>query len=187
MPADRPLIKGTVVVSTVKMLRVNRDRAAALVPAHLQKYLHDRILVSTWYPEDDAIELARVLAQLLPLPSHVDRWEMMGRMLVRTDLHGVYRAQLRRDDPLGTLNAGISLWRMYHNTGEMKVNPMPGGALVALEGYGILLREVCRLLTGSFFELVEQAGGREVSSVKGHCRLHGHPRCEWRLAWKPPA
>jgi len=49
--------KGTVLVDIVKALRKNKERSRTLLPAKLLHYLDERIVIASWYPLEDYVEL----------------------------------------------------------------------------------------------------------------------------------
>ena len=177
-----PKVKGTNVVGAVKLLRANRERALALLPARLHHYLQERLLVSSWYPEDDQIELLRVIAKMMPPAPNP--FIVMGLTTAQADLTGIYRNYLRPDDPQRTLSAAGGLWRNYHDSGEMSAsNEGPSGAVVRLRGYQAACGEMCRVVEGYLTGCARVAGARDVRTTKLTCCLDGAPECSWRLAW----
>jgi hypothetical protein len=175
-------VKGTNMLSAVKALRTARAEAQRLLPAPLQRYLDDRILVSSWYPEADLMGLLHTLGQFLPGD---DAFFFMGRHTAREHLAGVYRGHLRAGDLERTLQSASALWRNYHDTGEMTVTlEGPGRAALQLRGFASTTAEFCRLLRGYFTELAEQAGAKEVVVTKGECILGGARACGWSMTWR---
>lgn len=175
-------VKGTNVLGAVKTLRAHRERALPLLPPELQRYLDERILVSSWYPEEDQIGLLRVIATLLP--STPDAWVMMGRSAAQGDLAGVYRNYVRQGDPQRTLLLMPGLWRNYHDTGEMDSrSDGPNRSIVTLSGYRAACREMCRIVAGYAIEVPTQAGARDVEVRKLTCCLEGAPECSWSVRW----
>jgi hypothetical protein len=176
-------VKGSNVLGTVKGLRLNRDRARQLLPLRLHHYLEDRILVSSWYPEADQIELLRVMSAFLP--PEPNPLVVMGCVAAAMDLTTIYRGHLRPGDPQRTLAACSALWRSYHDTGEMSSSDEGhNGSLVRLRGYRAACREMCLVIQGYLLESAAQAGAHEPRIDKLSCCVHGAPFCSWRLAWK---
>ena len=64
-------VKGSLVVGAVKALRAQGAPAREALPEHVRHYLDHRILVSSWYSEDDAMELYVAMARALGLPARV--------------------------------------------------------------------------------------------------------------------
>jgi hypothetical protein len=177
-----PKVKGSNVLLAVKMLRADRQRALALLPPRLHRYLDQRILVSTWYPEEDLLELSRAVS--LMMPGSPEPWMTMGRSTARADLSTLYRHMVRAGDLTGTLGSIGSLWRTYHDTGELNVTvDEPGRATACLRDYGGAAREMCRVVGGYVAEVAVMAGAREVNIAKLGCSLNGAAECRWRLTW----
>jgi hypothetical protein len=175
-------IKGTNVVNAVKMLRTQRERALAGLPAHLHSYLDERILVSSWYPEEDQLGLLRALASFMPRAP--DPYVTMGRGTARSDLTGIYKNQFRAGDVARTLSFAGALWRNAHDSGEMTTEVEGASAVaVRLRNYGAVSREMCRVCTGYFVEVVWLAAGKSGDVQHTECRVDGAPVCVWRVRW----
>lgn len=179
-------VKGTIVVKIVKSLRSLHEPTTELLPPGLQHYLDERVLPTTWYPEEDYLGLMRVLAGKLRDPG-MDVWEWMGRESARLDLEEIYRSLLRERDPAGTLEKFESFWSLRHDSGEPKVTLHgPGRATVELAGYGLLSGEVCRSVTGSIWQLLSSAGAQGIQVREESCRVRGAPVCRWQASWTDP-
>jgi hypothetical protein len=178
-----PKVKGANVLSAVKMLRAHRERAVALLPAKYQHYLDERILVSSWYPEADQLELLRAVSFLLP--GTPDPWMTIGRIAARGDLSDLYRNLVRPGDLKDALRASSSLWRTFHDTGELKLSlEEPQRAVASLRGYAATAREMCRVIGGYVSEVATVAGVRDIKTIKLGCTIDGAPECSWRLTWR---
>ena len=178
-----PTVKGSNVVTAVKMLRANRERAVALLPAKLHHYLDERIIVSSWYPEADQLELLRAVAFLLP--GTPDPWVTIGRIAARGDLSDLYRNLVRPGELKDALRASTALWRTFHDTGELKLTlEVPGRALAVLRNYAATAREMCRVIGGYVTEVTTVASGRDIKTVKLGCVLDGASECSWRMTWR---
>ncbi len=174
-------VKGANVLAAVKMLRKNRERAIALLPAAYHRYLDERILASSWYPEIDQLELLRAVSFMLP--GTPDPWVTIGRIAARDDLKDLYRTMVRTGDLKDTLRASSSLWHTLHDTGELKVAlEAPGRVVATLRGY-TLAREMCRVIGGYVTEVVTTGGAKNVATRKTECTLDGAAQCSWRLTW----
>lgn len=178
-----PNVKGANVLAAVKMLRANRERAVALLPRELHRYLDERILVSSWYPEADQLELLRAVSFLLP--GTPDPWVSIGRIAARDDLKDLYRRMVKPGDLKETLRASSAMWRTFHDTGELKiVLEEPTRALATVRGYAATAREMCRVIGGYVTEVVSTAGMQNIKTAKIACTLDGAPECSWRLTWR---
>jgi hypothetical protein len=177
-----PKVKGSNVLSAVKMLRAHRERAIALLPPQYHHYLEERILVSRWYPEEDQIALLRAVAFMLP--GTPDPWMVMGRIAARSDLGDLYSYLIRPGDLKDSLRASSSLWRTFHDTGELKITlEEPTRAVAVLRGYEVTAREMCRVIGGYVTEVVTVAGARDVKTVKLGCKHSGAVECTWQMTW----
>ena len=174
-------VKGTNVLSAVKALRMGREQAEQLLPPSLRRYLEERILVSSWYPEADLMGLLHVLGKFLPGD---DPFYFMGRHTASEHLAGIYRGHLRPGDLERTLRSAPALWRNYHDTGDMTVSiDEPGRATLELSQFTSTTAEFCRLLRGYFSALAEQAGAKDVAVAKVECILGGARACRWTMTW----
>jgi len=176
-------------LNCVKFLRANfKEQALELLPPELHKYLHDRILVSSWYPEEDNLALIRVLARIMEknVPDAGDDvYGYMGRVVAKADFSTVYANLIRSNDPQATLGRGLIAWRMYHDTGSFSVTIQgPGRARVDLSDYGLPSKEMCSLLKGFHEQMLVMAGAQEVSSKEVNCRNRGDRTCAWEIRWK---
>lgn len=174
--------KGTNLIGAVKFLRRNREAArAALAPA-LHHYLEERVLPTSWYPEEDLVALLRAMAPLLgDAPGNA--YELMGRATLREHLDGVYE-RLLKGDRLTLARRVSTLWQMQHDSGRLTLTGTgPETARYELEGYGHPSREMCATIQGYLHEALVAAGFGSVEIRKSRCTLDGDPRCEWECAW----
>ena len=176
--------KGTTLINAVKALRMKRNEALRLLPKHLHRYLEERILVSSWYPEEDLLEILRTLAKLLPAAG-TDVFEFMGRVSARSDLGGVYASLLRQGDPATTLRRTAVTWKHYHDTGKEEViESSDGHAVIEISGFDSPSREICSTVKGWIYELVELAGGKDIRVDHPQCVPEGASSCRFKATWK---
>ncbi|HEY1586743.1 MAG TPA: hypothetical protein VGH63_13705 [Polyangia bacterium] len=179
--AKNAKVKGTNMLSAVKALRMARDESRKLLPPPLHRYLEERVLVSSWYPEADLMVLLQTLGKILPGD---DPFYYMGRRTAAEHLAGIYRGHVRPDDLERTLQSASALWRNYHDTGDMTVTlEGPGRATLQLRDFASTTPEFCRLLRGYFIALAEQAGAKGVDVAKLECILGGGRACRWTMTW----
>jgi predicted hydrocarbon binding protein len=177
-------------LNAVKTLRkYGKERALELLSPKLHKYLNDRILVSLWYPEEDQLELIRVLVQILSttpgIPKDLDVYVLMGRDVAQNDMDKLYGKMLHKGDIDETLKFISSLWGLYHDTGSMTTTIIgPGHGRVELVNYGMPSTEMCRIQIGWITELVSLAGATDVHMVETQCHARGAQSCIWDLRWK---
>jgi hypothetical protein len=174
-------VKGAHVINAVKILRGSRERALAVLPPTLHRYLEERILPSTWYPFEEHIELLRAVATLLGGGAP---WELMGRGTARMDLSGIYKSHLRPGDAARTLHAMAAMWRSAHDTGELTITvDGPTRATARLRGFQPRSVEICGICTGYLLESVSMALKREPRVAHAHCRVRGAAECVWDIDW----
>jgi hypothetical protein len=175
--------KGTTIINAIKTLRENKEAAWKALPEHLRWYLDQRILVSSWYPDEDVLEILRALAKVLPDPG-MDVYEFMGRRSARADLGGVYSHLLRPGDPAATMRRAAILWTNYHDSGKEEVVAAGNNyAALELSGYDHPSREGCKTLVGWNYELAVMAGGKDVRVVHAWCVLDGAKACRFEVTW----
>jgi hypothetical protein len=175
-------IKGSHLLSTVKALRANRERAHPLLRPELRKYLEMRILPSTWYPVDEQVGLLHVLVQLLPASK--DPWAFLGRATALADLTGVYKSYLAPGDPGRTLISMGAMWGSTHDSGECSTT-LEGAcaATILLRNFPLRSRNFCRSTTWYLTAAIELAGGRSQRVVHTRCVADGGEDCCWTATW----
>jgi hypothetical protein len=172
--------KGSTVLTPVKLLRGRKDEARAVLPAALHHYLEERIVVASWYPEDDVIGLVKACAAILPIPG--DIYETMGAAGAKGHLQGIYAHLLGRD----LAARAHTLWKTQHDSGELTVSAATAdSATYTLSGWDHASREYCRLLGAYFVEVHRLEGSVEPSAVHPKCRASGGDACVWTVRWKP--
>ncbi len=178
--------KGTTMIQAVKVLRLKKDEARKVLPEHLHRYLDlERILASSWYPEEDYLAILRALAKVSPDPG-MDIYEFMGLVWARIDLgrRGIYAHLIRRGDPATTLRRTSVVWGLYHDTGKEEVVESGDNYVVTeIFGYKHPSREVCSIVKGWNAELSTLAGGKEVRVDHERCVLAGASACRFKVTW----
>jgi hypothetical protein len=175
--------KGSAVAGFVRFLRSNREKALALLKPELHRYLNERILLSSWYPEEDFLALLHAQARILDTPA-TKVYEVMGAVGARYDLTGVYKNLLRPNDPAATLANGAVVWRNYHDTGDILSRSLgPRRIFVEVRGYPFRDREFCRLNTGYFEEALKLSGAVSVACRHVNCTARGDDFCAWDARW----
>ncbi len=175
--------KGISLINAVKTLRLKKDAARAVLPEHLHKYLEERVLVSSWYPEEDLLAILRALAKILPDPG-MDIYEFMGRILARTNLEGAYALLLCEGDPAATLRRTAITWEHYHDTGkEVVVESGDNHAAIEISDHDTPSRESCGTVKGYIHEKVAMAGGKDICVVHKKCVLAGASACRFEVTW----
>jgi hypothetical protein len=173
--------KGTTLLALVKFLRSQREAARAALPARLQHYLDDRIHVSSWYPEQDLLDLARVVGPMLG-KTVADPYDVMGRVCARDHMEGAYAHLFTGiGDPLALAPRAFALWATMHDSGRLESTPDPPDAVrVELVDFALPSREMCAIVGGYLAETLRLVGFVAERAEELSCRLEGAPRCSWR-------
>ena len=184
-----PRIKGTAMLNAVRALRtMDKDRAIALLPPHLHKYLEgERILAATWYPEADMLEINRALAHLirptLGRATLEQTFVHMGRLVGRIDLSSVYATMHATGELEDSMYRIAASWKQYHDTGAIAVSAAPNRARFELSDYGLPTKELCWIQRGWFEAYLELSGAKDLAVVEVHCCNHGAATCVWEATW----
>jgi hypothetical protein len=177
--------KGTTLVTLVKFLRTQRERALVALPVSLHAYLDERIHVSSWYPETDLLALMRAMLGMLP-GAREAVLAQMGVALAREHLEGIY-GHLKLDahaDPATLARRSFALWSSQHDTGTFSFElTAPGRALLEVRDYALPSTELCGILTGYLGESLRLAGASKLRIVKLSCRTEGADVCNWSAEW----
>jgi hypothetical protein len=177
--------KGTTLLSLVKFLRSQRERALAVLPASVHGYLDQRIQASSWYPEEDLLALLRGMLELVP-GGRREKLERLGAAVAREHLEGVY-AHLRSDDAATLARRSVALWASQHDSGRFSVLlEAPGRARYEVRGYALPSSEMCAILEGYFAETLRVSGWSGVAIAKQTCVLDGADACSWQVTWREP-
>jgi hypothetical protein len=180
--------KGTTLISSVKFLRQHRDAARALLPEALHRYLEERVIPTSWYPETDLLELIRATARLVP-GAGADVFETMGRITAREHLEGTYAHLVDgKGDPLSIPSRAFALWASQHDSGRITaLLEGPDRVRIDVVDFAIPSREMCAVVGGYVVETLRLAGLPAPRGEKLCCRLDGADRCSWRCVWVPAA
>lgn len=175
-----PNAKGTVVVEAVKTLLVRREQAEAALPPKLRRYLDEKIVLASWYPLEDYIELLRVMARV-GAGGKISPCEQMGRDAAKSHMQGTYSRLSKSADR----KAAMTLASSMYDSGELRVvEREPGRAVMELVNFAIPSREVCETFTGYQAERMALLGFEDASVKHTRCRALGAPNCFWELTWK---
>ncbi len=175
-------IKGAHIIGLVKALRARRAEAEAVLPRELHRYLDERVLASTWYPETDHVALRQAVAALNP--QEADIWGLFGVLAARASLGGVYKNMVARGDPARTLRNMRHYWSLYHSGGRLETTiEAEGRARFDIVDYAVASPEMCRTLETFYAEVLRHAGAGDVVFRKQSCQASGAPRCSWEVRW----
>ncbi len=142
------------------------------------------VIASSWYDEDIYKDFNQSIKKVLS-PKDPQILEHLGAMSAEAGLKGVYSSKLKEGDVLSTLARCSSLWKMFHDTGELEVNVVEGEnrAVFTVKGYGMPHVESCINLLGWGKRMVELAGGSNVRVTKKKCECKGDEYCEMVAEW----
>jgi hypothetical protein len=150
-----PQTKGSVFIPTVKFLRSHRDHSRALLSPHLHKYLEQRILAASWYPEADFVALLDVLVSMAYQPF-------------------IQRGARR------VVESFDALWHLQHDTGRWEMVLGDGSADARLFEFAFGSSEYGQLMSGYFRRILVMSGASSSACSLVHCDpTSGH----WRLQW----
>ncbi len=176
-------VKGAAVVDSVRFLRRHKDAARKLLPPSLHHYLAERILVASWYPEEDLVPLVRAMARILGEPEQAF-FEKAGRLSARAHAQGVYRHLVRSGERESLARRALVLWSSQHDTGSMQMlSEEPGRVRVVLRDFALPSREFCAINGGYVGATFEISGCLEVRVQKLSCCVDGAAECTWHVTW----
>ena len=152
-------IKGTGISTVVRLLR--EHHRSPVLPDPLQQYFDQRVLVASWYPEEDFLALLQVLVQSAP-SAEKEPWRWMGRSVANIDLTQVYSTMVQKGSPIGTLQRLPRLWRLYHDSGRADVGLIDEGrAQIQVADYGYADESFCQWMKGYLGEMLRIGGARK--------------------------
>ncbi|MCG8589516.1 MAG: hypothetical protein MJE66_09515 [Proteobacteria bacterium] len=179
-------IKGICLLELVKSLRRRREEALEVLPEAVHYFLHDKLQISQWYPEEHHIQLIRGFATLLERDGVKDIYETAGAVHARNHVEGVYEHLLTGTNA-GTLSVRLAaLWGAMHDTGRVRVKTMsPGQVQAQVLDYGHPTTEMCTMVGAYFKEAYRLSGAENLRVTKSACCVEGDDVCTWEIAWDP--
>jgi hypothetical protein len=179
-PAPHPQTKGTAYIPTVKFLRSRKEQARALLAPELHRYLQERILASSWYPEDDLLALLRVLVRMMPGEAR-QAWESIGERAAEAHFAGPFEVFIR-GGPRHVVESFEALWQLQHDSGRWTVSLVAGEPRgeAHIYDFAVGMPEYGPLMTGYARRVLLMAGARSA-----HCELltADAATATWRLSW----
>lgn len=151
-------VKGTGILHAVKALRVRRDHVEPLLPERLRHYLEEKILVASWYPAEDLVDLLRTLVHFVP-KGIGNAWWWMGEQSARVDLAEVYSAMVQKGNAWASLQRIPRLWRLYQDSGKVEVGVAGSTrAQVILTDFPLAQDDLCNVISGYLNEMLRVTG-----------------------------
>jgi len=176
-------VKGAALVDVVRFLRRHKDAARQHLTPALAHYLVDRVLMASWYPEEDLVPLVRAMARVLGEPE-MAFYEKAGRLSAQAHSQGVYRHLVRAGERESLARRALVLWSSQHDTGHMEAQTLPDGRLrVVLRDFAVPSREFCAINAGYVAATFEITGAKNVRVEKQCCCVDGAPECAWWVSW----
>ena len=154
-----PQVKGQQMLGMVKTLRAGRDVALEVLPPALHHYLSDRIVVTSWYPEEDHLAIVHATGQVVATMVKGDPYRFIGEQGAKNDAAGLYASMLREGDPIISLQRFAQAWSLYHNTGESRITALgPKSVRSDLLDFRFVTPEVARVNAGYLCGIARAAG-----------------------------
>lgn len=192
---SEPACKGTAIQGLVAILQGDKARYIPLLAPHLERYLQEQVLVSSWYPERDSQDLLRLVGGQMQA-DHPDGniYEFFGMVTALRDIEGevegmdsadvqgagIYRNMVSEDGGLAwSIKRSTLLWQAYHNTGRMLISRHGQRAVrTELFGFAMPCEELCLVNQGYMRQLARSTDlVAEVSMPS--CRARGDDACVW--------
>lgn len=132
--SDR-LVKGTSLIELVKLLRHARKlRAFPSLSPGAEKLLHERVLLTEWYPHAAFLELLEFTFRSL-LENSVAKAYEMGVSGGRVMLQSSHKALVNAADPVESMLAMRHAWRTHFNFGALRAEAGEGSVTFTISGY----------------------------------------------------
>ena len=181
-------IKGTSIIKMLKVLQKNPAVAERLIPAELQHYFQERVLSSSWYPEEDYKFFLLALGSVLkPLVKNTDVWEFIGMEGAEQDFTGIYASAVRKGDPWGGLERIGSVWSMFRDTGRIElVRESASSARILIHDYPMACPEINGTITGYLRRFVELCGAQDISVQLLRTQPAKQGPSEWAVRFRAP-
>jgi len=156
---------------------------SAMKPEHREAM--GAAIASSWYEGEIFKDFNECIRKTLQA-SDPDVMEHIGEMMADAGLKGVYSSRLKDGDVSQTLSRAASLWKTFHDTGELTMESESGSkkAILRIEGYALPHRENCRNLLGWGRRMVELSGGSNVKVAEHKCVCKGDDICEMSVEWE---
>ncbi len=142
------------------------------------------VIPSSWYEGEIYVDFNKSIQRTLG-GKDPNVMEHVGEASAEAGLKGVYSSRLKESDVRMTLSRAASLWKTFHDTGELTVefDPSANKALFKVIGYELPHVESCKNLIGWGRRMVELSGGKNVKVSKTKCACKGDEHCEMDVEW----
>jgi predicted hydrocarbon binding protein len=143
------------------------------------------VIPSSWYDGEIYVDFNKAIQKTLG-GKDPDVMEHIGETSAKAGLKGVYSSRLKEADVRMTLSRAASLWKTFHDTGDLTVefDPNANKAVFKIAGYELPHVEACRNLIGWGRKMIELSGGKNVKVNKSKCVCKGDEYCEMSAEWE---
>lgn len=158
-------VKGTVLVDFVKTIRGDKSGVydSYLTDAD-KEIISSRILPSAWYPFDTFQNCFQAVVKILA-GNDMEKVRQWGRLYGENIITSVYKAMIKEDKPMETLEKYGTYIRSFFDFGEIKVEPVTDRkATVILTGFGNDFPSQYYMMAGWIERSLELSGARDIKS-----------------------
>lgn len=160
-------------VLAAALARLSRTQRATVRATQPTDTIPLALLIDLWRAVDE------VLAPTLP-----DWIERAGAHSIDSFGMKYYAGILRKTTPAEFLNQPVKLYRLFYDTGDMRVvEQADGRAVLRLVDLSVHDRLFCRRQSGGLHRALELAGADRVRVRHVRCTFDGDLFCEWDLEW----
>jgi len=178
-------VKGSMIIDYVRLVRANKDR-------NWDDYLEDadweiiknRVLPSSWYPYESCRRIGLAVFKEIAQSDHATT-KIFGRFVGR-NLIEIYAHILHENDPVTSIETLCGMNRAFSD-GDMGIELLDKGDnhvkirfAAPEEDNREFMEAFCSQIVGIYEELVDQAGGNNVTSSS---ELIGK-RCDFFINWE---
>ena len=180
--------KGVALISRLDLLKTSYGQEgldavlAAMKPQNSE--LLNNVLFSGWYDAEIYKDLNKSIKKVLG-PKEPMIMEKIGELTAEASMKGVYSAKLKENNVRLTLDRAASLWRAFHDSGdlEIEVSETENRAIMRVKDYPLPHKEFCDNLVGWGRRLISLSGGENAQLKEVRCVCKGAPYCEMIATW----
>ncbi len=185
-------VKGIVLQSQIQYVekfhgKDEIERVMEAVSPETRAMLSGEILVSSWYPLAQTIEI-RVAIDRLFGRGDLKLCEEMGRYTARLALEGALQQSFSPgDDPSFVVRMGPVIWRQYYDSGEVEAKVTgPESGIARVVGFAEPHRAVCLSVQGWMEEAFLIWRTAQALVIETRCKARGEEYCEFVCSHAAP-
>ncbi len=158
-----------------------------VLPPEGQAMLGDSVLVSSWYPLDQAIAILVAIDEIFG-KGDFTLMRKIGGFTARVALAGgVQQSFGKQNDPGFVLKMAPIIFQQYYDSGRIEIETKGEESAVArILDFASPHPVICSGLVGWVEEAIEIWGGTQVKVSETKCRCKGDPHCEILACWVTP-